>query len=173
MAFQAARLPARVDDAGDLVVLEEQNRALWDRGLLAIGFAHFDRSARGDELTPYHVQAAIAAVHARAALTGETGWQEILVLYDQHLAIAPSPIVALNRAVAVARVRGAKAGLTALEEIEGRVALERYHLLPAVEGQLWAELGETERAAAAFRAALALPCSEPERRFIQRKLDRL
>ncbi|MGH9330322.1 MAG: RNA polymerase subunit sigma, partial [Vicinamibacterales bacterium] len=125
-------------------------------------------------MTPYHLQAAIAAVHARVAITGErTAWPEILALYDQLIARAPSPIVALNRAVAVARVKGPAAGLAALAAIDGRDALDTYYLLPAVEGQLWMELGEHERAADAFRDALARPCSEPERRFLQRKLDGL
>ncbi len=174
LAFQAARLPARVNDAGDVVVLADQDRGRWDRGLLALGFTHFERSARGDEMTPYHLQAAIAAVHARGAVTGEeTAWSEILTLYDRLLACAPSPVVALNRAVAVARVEGPRAGLAALAAIDRREELDGYYLLPAVEGQLLSELGEHMRAADAFRDALACPCSEPERRFLRRKLEAL
>jgi RNA polymerase sigma-70 factor (ECF subfamily) len=177
MAFHAARLAARVDDAGDLIVLEEQDWRKWDVRLLAIGFEHLDRSARGDEMTVYHVQAAIAAVHARSAVgpvgesgRGDTPWAEILDLYDQLCALTPSPVAALNRAVAVARVKGPAAGLAAIDAIERADALDNYYLLPAVQGQLWAELGDAARAADAFRRALARPCSEPERRFIQRKL---
>jgi RNA polymerase sigma-70 factor (ECF subfamily) len=180
MAFQAARLAARVDDAGDLIVLDEQDWRKWDVRLLAIGFEHLDRSARGDEMTVYHVQAAIAAVHARSAVgpVGESGradtpWAEILDLYDQLCALTPSPVAALNRAVAVARVMGPAAGLATIDAIERADALDNYFLLPAVQGQLWAELGDTSRAADAFRRALARPCSEPERRFIQRKLDNI
>jgi RNA polymerase sigma-70 factor (ECF subfamily) len=171
LAFQAARLPARVDEAGDVVVLADQDRARWDRALLAVGFAHFERAARGDEITPYHLQAAIAAVHARGAITGEaTAWREILSFYDQLMICAPSPVVALNRAVAVARVEGAMAGLAALAAIDDRDELDGYYLLPAVEGQLLCELGDAARAADAFRAALACPCSAPERRLLERKL---
>ena len=178
MAFHAARLPARVDDAGDLVVLGEQDRGEWDRSLLAIGFEHLERSVRGDEMTVYHVQAAIAAVHARSAVvpirepgSADSAWVEILALYDQLCAMTPSPVAALNRAVAVARVDGPAAGLAAIDAIERADALDNYYLLPAVRGQLWAELGDTARAADAFRQALTRPCSEPERRFLQRKLD--
>lgn len=125
-------------------------------------------------MTPYHLQAAIAAVHARGAVTGEeTAWSEILTLYDRLLACAPSPVVALNRAVAVARVEGPRAGLAALAAIDRREELDGYYLLPAVEGQLLSELGEHLRAADAFRDALACPCSEPERRFLRRKLEAL
>jgi RNA polymerase sigma-70 factor (ECF subfamily) len=180
MAFHAARLPARVDDAGDLIVLGEQDRGKWARRLLAIGFEHLDRGARGDEMTVYHVQAAIAAVHARSAVVpgkqsdgADTAWLKILALYDQLCAMTPSPVAALNRAVAVARVDGPAAGLAAINAIETADALDNYYLLPAVQGQLWAELGDTARAADAFREALTKPCSEPERRFIQRKLDNI
>lgn len=156
------------------MVLADQDRGRWDRGLLGLGFAHFERSARGDEMTPYHLQAAIAAVHARGAITGEeTAWPEILALYDRLLACAPSPVVALNRAVAVARVEGPKAGLAALAAIDRREELDGDYLLPAVEGQFLSELGDYERAADAFRAALACPCSEPERRFLRRRLEAL
>jgi RNA polymerase sigma-70 factor (ECF subfamily) len=93
MALHAARLPARVDAAGELVLLEDQDRSLWDRELVALGFAYLDRSIGGDAISPYHVQAAIAATHARAASASETDWKAILALYDELAAIAPSPIV--------------------------------------------------------------------------------
>jgi RNA polymerase sigma-70 factor (ECF subfamily) len=157
LAFQAARLPARVGATGDLILLEEQDRALWDGELIALGFRHLELSAEGAALTEYHLQAAIAAVHSSAAITGAIDWSEILSLYDQLLALNPSPVVALNRAVALARVKGPAAGLHALTALEGNRSLRDYYFLPSVQGQLWAELGHPERAAAYFRRALSLP----------------
>ena len=168
MAFEAARLPARVDQAGDLVLLEDQDRSRWDPQLTALGFHHFDRSMAGVEVTEYHAQAAIAATHARAITSVD--WPVILHLYDQLLAINPSPVVALNRAVAVAKVRGAAEALAAIEPVARDPKLRGYHLLLAVRGHLLLELGRWEEAAICFRAALERPCSEPERRFLRRKL---
>jgi RNA polymerase sigma-70 factor (ECF subfamily) len=170
MAFQAARLPARIDGGGELVLLEEQDRTLWDQRLIALGFEHLDRSAEGPELTVYHVQAAIAAVHAGAASPDETRWPEILTLYDDLLALNPSPVVALNRAVALSRVAGIREALCVIAELEGDPALANYYLLPSVKGQLLCDLGDRPAAAACYRAALALPCTEPERRFLMRRL---
>src|SRR5437879_12774860 len=106
MALQAARLPARVDAAGDLVLLDFQDRSRWDERLIAIGFHHFDRSMTGDDVSEYHVQAAIAATHARALDPSSVDWSLILTLYDQMLAINASPVVRLNWAVALAQLAG-------------------------------------------------------------------
>lgn len=171
LALQAARLPARLDRGGNLVLLADQDRALWDRALLVEGFAHLERAATGERLTPYHVQAAIAAHHAAAPSDAATDWPSILELYDQLLELNPSPVVALNRAVAVARVSGAEAGLAALAPLEEEPVLRGYYLLPAARGQLLQELGRDQAAAEAFRAALRCPCSEPERRFLERRLQ--
>jgi RNA polymerase sigma-70 factor (ECF subfamily) len=171
MALQAARLPARVDEAGDLVLLEDQDRSRWDERLIAVGFHHFDRSIEGSDVSEYHVQAAIAATHARAIDPHTVDWRLILDLYDQLLAINASPIVALNRAVAVARVRGAAAALAALAPIERDPKLRHYHLLLAVRGQLLLDLGRTGEAAEAFRAAIACGCTDPERRLLERRLE--
>jgi RNA polymerase sigma-70 factor, ECF subfamily len=171
MALQAARLPARVDEAGDLVLLERQNRSRWDDHLIAIGFHHFDRSMAGDEVSEYHVQAAIAATHARAVDPQSVHWPLILELYDQLLGINRSPIVALNRAVALARVRGPAEALAAIAPLERDPKLRHYHLLLAVRGQLLLDLGRTDEAAVAFRAALACDCTDPERRLLTRRLD--
>ena len=168
--FQASRLPARVDGDGNPVLLQEQDRALWDRSLIARAFAHLERAAAGDELSEYHVQAAIAAQHAAASSVDETDWQVILGLYDQLLVLNPSPIVALNRAVALARTRGPEAGLAALAEIKDDPAVESYYLLPATRGELLAQAGRRDAAADGYRQALACPCSEPERRFLLAKL---
>ena len=168
MALEAARLPARVDHAGDLVLLEHQDRSRWDPQLIALGFHHFDQSMAGDEVTEYHAQAAIAATHARAVTSVD--WPGILHLYDQLLAINPSPVVALNRAVAVAKVLGPAEALAAIEPVASDPKLRDYYLLLAVRGHLLLELGRCGEAASCFRAALQRPCSEPERRFLRRKL---
>jgi len=170
MAFQAARLPARLDDAGDLVLLADQDRGRWDDRLIALGFHYFDRSMRGDEVSEYHVQAAIAATHARAIDPRTLDWALILQLYDQLMTINASPIVALNRAVAVAKVHGPAEALAAIAPLERDPKLREYHLLLTVRGQLLLELDRRGQAAAAFEAALACGCTEPERRFITRKL---
>lgn len=172
MALQAARLPARVDEAGDLVLLEHQDRGRWDERLITIGFHHFDRSMQGNEVSAYHVQAAIAATYARALDPATVDWQLILALYDQLMAIDPSPVVALNRAVVVAKVNGPRAGLDAIAPLEHNRTLRHYHHLLAVRGQLLLDLGRDAEAADAFRAALEEPTSAPERRFLASRLRR-
>ena len=170
MLFQAARLGTRVSEGGELSVLAEQDRSLWDRRLIALGFHHFERSAAGEEFTEYHLQAAIASCHAAATRYELTNWEQIVRLYDLLVELNPSPVIALNRAVAIAKHRGAEAGLREVEKITSHPALQHYYLLPATLGDLWQELGESEKAADNFRQALRCPCSEPERRFLQRKL---
>ncbi|PYQ83894.1 MAG: RNA polymerase subunit sigma [Acidobacteria bacterium] len=160
MALQGARLPARVDAAGDLVLLEDQDRSRWDERLIAIGFHHFDRSMTGDDVSEYHVQAAIAATHARALDPSSVDWPLILTLYDQMLA----------RAVALAKVHGPADALAAIAPIEHDPKLRHYHLLLAVRGQLLLDLGRRTEAAEAFRSALTLAGTEPERRFLTRRL---
>ena len=171
MALQAARLPARVDDAGDLILLEYQDRGRWDQQLIALGFHHFDRSIAGEDVSEYHVQAAIAATHARAADPQSVDWPLILGLYDQLLSINGSPVIALNRTVAVAKVHGPARALAALQPLESDPKLRDYYLLLAVRGHLLLELSRGGEAAACFQAALECPCSEPERRFLRRKLE--
>jgi RNA polymerase sigma-70 factor (ECF subfamily) len=174
MALQAARLPARTDAAGDLVLLEEQDRSLWDRDLIAMGFRYFERSIAGDEISAWHVQAAIAAMYAKAETAEAIDWAAILENYDQLWTMTQSPVVALNRAVAVMRVHGAAAALSELDklaQLAGSAVLRGYHLLPAVRGRILVELGRNEEAAAAFAESLQCDCSEPERRFLQRRLE--
>ena len=173
IALQTARLPARTDGGGDLVLLDQQDRSRWDKRLISLGFYHFDRSVAGKEISPLHVEAAIAATHIRSASGEETDWPLVLSLYDQLLQLKPSPVVALNRGVAVARVHGAEAALAELGRLEGEPALKNYYLLPAVRGQLLAELGRREPAIAAYRQAVALSYNAPERRFLQRKVDEI
>ena len=171
MAFQVSRLAARVDELGDLVLFEDQDHALWDQHLIGLGFHHFDQSMAGDEVSEYHAQAAIAATYARAADAQSVDWSMILRLYDQFLAINPSPVVALNRAVVVAKVEGPAQALAAIAPLQNNTKLRDYYLLPAVRGHLLLELGRQAEAATSFRAALECPCSEPERRFLRRKLE--
>jgi RNA polymerase sigma-70 factor (ECF subfamily) len=166
MAFQSARLPARVDAFGDLVLLEDQDHSRWERPLIDLGFHHFNLSMTGDEVSEYHVQAAIASIHVQAP----TDWPAILALYDQLWEMNGSPVVALNRAVAVAKVRGAAEALAEIEPLIANPALREYYLLLAVRGHLLLELGRCSEAAACYQAALECRCSEPERRLLRRKL---
>ena len=170
MSFQASRIPARVNAAGEMVLLEEQDRTLWDRALIGLGFAYLNRSASGDRMTTYHVQAAIAAVHAVAPRAEDTDWRRMLTLYDDLHRLNPSPVVALNRAVALARVEGPAAALVEVSRLEQEPALADYYLLPSVKGALLVETGDTRAAARAFREALRRPCSEPEKQFLIARL---
>lgn len=173
MAFQAARLAARIDEAGEMVLLEDQDRALWDRRLLALGFTHLEKSAEGRRMSVYHVQAAIAAVHARAESVATTASSEILSLYDDLFSLNPSPIVALNRAVALSQVAGPAAALKAIAPFESDPALAGYYLLPAMKAKWLAQLGNHAAAARSYEDALQRRCSEPEQRFLQRRLRAL
>jgi RNA polymerase sigma-70 factor (ECF subfamily) len=168
MYLQAARLPARTDDAGDLTALRDQDRARWDARLLGEGLALLERSAAGAELTPYHVEAAIAATHARARTFAETDWPTIIGLYDRLMTIAPSPVVALNRAIA--ERDGPAEGIAALKSIADRARLARYPFYEAALGDLHLRLGDRDRARAHFDAAHALARNATERRFLARRL---
>ncbi len=171
LLLQASRLPARVDAGGDLFLLRDQDRSLWDHSLIAEGLRYLDRSAEGDELTTYHLQAGIAAHHAMAPSYDATNWADITDLYEQLFAVDPSPVVALNRAIALSRWKGPEAGLTALAEIERHPALAGYHLLPATVGELLREAGQHEKAAQYYKAALLCPCTGPERRLLEQRLE--
>lgn len=173
MALHAARAPARVDARGELVRLEDQDRASWDADLIALGFRHLEQSMSAGRETAFHLQAAIAATHASAPHGAATDWRTILGLYDALVAIDPSPIARLNRAVAVARVHGPAAGLAALALLGREPALARYYLLPAVRAELLAETGRTRLARRAYQQALARPCSAPERRFLESRINRI
>ena len=156
MLLSAARFPARVDADGTLLRLGDQDRARWDQSLIARGLFHLMESARGDEITEYHLQAGIAALHCTAPDQASTDWGAIVRHYDELQRLSPSPIVALNRAVAVANVHGARAGLDALAAIPQRAKLESNHLLHAVTGELHWRLHDHRAAAASFRRALSL-----------------
>jgi RNA polymerase sigma-70 factor (ECF subfamily) len=171
MALHAARIPARLSASGEMVLLEDQDRSLWDSRLIALGFAHLERSIGGVERTVYHLQAAIAAIHAAAPAYDQTDWPAMLALYDDLLKVNPSPVVALNRAVVQARVEGTSAALRTIVQLENEPALADYYLLPSVKGALLKETGDDAGAALAFEEALRRKCSEPEKRFLLRRLS--
>ncbi|MBQ1047603.1 RNA polymerase sigma factor [Micromonospora sp. C51] len=161
-----ARRPARLGPTGELVPLAEQDRSLWDRALIAEGHDLVRRCLRRNRPGPYQIQAAISAVHTDGTATD---WPQVLALYDQLLALAPTPIVALNRAVAVAEVHGPAVALAALEDIN----LPGYHRLPATRAELLARLGRDTEARAAYHEAMALATNETERAFLQRRRTEL
>jgi RNA polymerase sigma factor (sigma-70 family) len=167
--LQTSRFAARIDEHGEIVPLHLQDRARWDRAAIERGLFHLARAASGDVVSPYHLEAAIAACHALAPTYDATDWARIVALYDQLVAIAPSPVVALQRAIAVGRAAGPRVGLRALESI-GDARLEDSAVLAAATAELEAELGNVRAAKAAYRRALELAGTEPERRFLEKKL---
>ena len=167
----AARLPARMDDDGNLLLLAEQDRGRWDRELIREGLRHLALSAEGDSLNPWHVEAAIAALHAAAPSFAETDWPSIRELYDVLLRLRPTPVVALNRAIAIGMAEGPEAGLRALGEIEDRERLRRYPFLPAAVAELELRAGRRDRAAELLRAALRLVRNPDEEAVLARKLE--
>jgi len=170
MLFNAARLDARVDDGGNLLRLGEQDRAKWDLGMIGRGMRHLGRSAAGDALSEYHLQAGIAACHCAAPDYASTDWARILALYDRLVEIDGSPVVELNRAIAVAHVRGPADGIAAIGAIRDREKLESYHLLYAVLGDLEERLGRKISASEHFGRALELAGTESERAFLRKRL---
>ena len=170
MALHAARLPARLDAAGDLSPLFEQDRSRWDRARVAQGLAWLERSAAGDVVTAYHLEAAIAAAHAAAPSMEETDWTAIVALYDRLMSLAPSPVVALNRAIALAERDGPDRGLDALRAIQDRERLERYPFYAAAMGELERRRGNAAAAHAHFSTALALARNAAERRFLEKRV---
>jgi RNA polymerase sigma-70 factor (ECF subfamily) len=173
LLLQASRLAARTDAAGDLVPLDRQDRAVWDRGLIARGLEHLAAAASGDVLSPFHLEAGIAAAHALAATYAETPWRTIVGLYDQLLALAPSPVVAMQRAIAIGRADGPQAGLRALALVAGNGRLDDDPVLAAAIGQLESARGDVRAARTAYRRALELAGTEPERRFLADRLAAL
>jgi RNA polymerase sigma-70 factor (ECF subfamily) len=171
--FQAARLPTRTDRGGDLLPLDRQDRAGWDRRLIRRALEHQRRSAAGSELSPYHLQSEIASCHTLAPTFEDTDWPRILRCYDALMDLAPSPVVALNRAVAVAHAHGPDAGLAALESIPHDPALADYPPRWAVEGELLARAGRLDAAERALVSAVNVARSEPVRRHLSDRLDEL
>jgi RNA polymerase sigma-70 factor (ECF subfamily) len=170
MCFHAARLPARVDPSGNLSSLYDQDRSRWAPDLVAEGQRLLDLSATGAEVTEYHVEAAIAAVHANAHRVEDTNWGQIVALYDRLLTIRPSPVVALNRAIAVAQYRGPERGLEEIRAIAGLDRLASYPFYAATLGELELRRGRHQIAGAHFQAAVALARNPLERRFFEQRL---
>lgn len=171
MLLLGARLPARTDALGDLLTLAEQDRSRWDRDWLQCGFHHFRCSLGGPAMTAFHVEAAIASIHAAAPDYSATDWGAILGEYDRLLGLHDSPVVRLNRTVAFAKVHGPRAALQELAALPQHGALSGYCLLPATAAQLHWQLGEHAEALRAFEQALGLSSSQPEQRLLQRRLD--
>lgn len=167
MELQASRLPARVGPTGDPILLPDQNRGKWDQLLIRRGLAALDRAERlGGTPGPYALQAAIASCHARARTAADTDWARIATLYDELARINPSPVVELNRAVALGMAFGPSVGLEAAEALVADPSLRNYHLLPSVRGDLLAKLGRADEAKAAFEQAATLTRNAREREFL-------
>ena len=171
MLLNAARIPARQDDEGNLLRLEEQDRSLWDQAMIARGMFHLHESAAGAEISEYHLQAGIAACHAAAIDYKSTDWAKILSLYDRLIEFDDSPVVALNRAVAVANVRGPEAGLQTLRAIRNREKLDFYYLFYSVIGEFEMRLSNHAAAAEQFRKAFELAETKSERAFLLKRLQ--
>ncbi len=170
MEIQASRLGARVGPSGEPILLLDQDRARWDRLLIRRGMAALERAERlGGALGPYALQAAIAACHARATTAAETDWPRIVALYDAVAQLAPSPVVELNRAVAVGMAFGPAAGLDLVDALVAEPLLKSYHLLPAVRGDLLRKLGRFEEASAEFERAASLTENMRERELLKRR----
>lgn len=173
MLLHESRRPARTSAQGELILLDDQDRSRWDAGLIAEGCALIERALSTRRFGPYCLQAAIAAVHAEAPSAADTDWQQIVGLYDVLLRAVPSPVIELNRAVAVAKRDGALAGLTLIEGILDRGELQDYHLAHSARAEFCRQLGRVEQARAAYLRALELTRQEPERRFIEARLAQL
>jgi RNA polymerase sigma-70 factor (ECF subfamily) len=170
MLLHDARTAARTSDAGELVLLEDQDRARWDRSRISEGGAILERALGAGRPGSYQIQAAIAAVHDDAATTGETDWPQIALLYRELMAFAPSPVVELNQAVAVAMTDGPALGLAMVDALAAEGRLDDYVYLHATRADLLRRLGRRSEAAAAYERALALAANATERRFLERRL---
>ncbi|MGO8992402.1 MAG: RNA polymerase sigma factor [Polyangiaceae bacterium] len=173
LLLQDSRREARIDEHGDIVLLEDQDRSLWDRGEIDEGLSLVPGALATTPPSSYAVQAAIAAVHAQAATSAATDWAQIAALYGVLARVAPSPVVELNRAVAVALAEGPPAGLSILDSLQAEGSLSEHHLLHAARADLLARLGRTPEARDAYSRALALVTNGPERRLLERKMAAL
>jgi RNA polymerase sigma-70 factor (ECF subfamily) len=171
MLLHDSRRAARIDDAGEMVLLADQDRTRWDRAEIDEGVALLSRALAVGRPGPYQVQAAIAAVHAEAPAPDETDWGEIVALYDRLLAMSPSPVVALNRAAAVSMRDGPEVGLRLLDALARNPQLDRYHLLHSARAAMLDRVGDRAGAAAAFRRAIELATNAVDRRFLERRLS--
>jgi RNA polymerase sigma-70 factor (ECF subfamily) len=173
MLLHESRRAARTSPDGDVVLLDAQDRARWSREQIAEGAALVERALSSRRIGPYTLQAAIAAVHAKAPSAAATDWAEIVTLYDVLVRADPSPVVELNRAAAVAMRDGPAAGLALIDAILARGDLEDYQLAHSARADLYRRLGRTAEARAAYRRALSLTRQEPERRLLERRLREL
>jgi RNA polymerase sigma-70 factor (ECF subfamily) len=169
MLLHDSRRDARLDEAGDIVLLESQDRSRWDRRQIAEALPLVDEAVRGGP-GPFALQAAIAALHCQAARAEDTDWPQILRLYDLLEQLQPSPIISLNRAVAIAMVDGPQTALTIIDALDAAGDLDRYHLLHAARADLLRRIGSSAEAAKSYERALALVTNESERRFLERRL---
>jgi RNA polymerase sigma-70 factor (ECF subfamily) len=173
MLLQDSRRAARADPRGELILLDEQDRSLWDQEQIAEGSALVERALQSGRVGPYTIQAAIAMAHARARVAAETDWARIVGLYDVLFRLDPSPVIELNRAIAVAMRDGPEAGLTLVDAILSRGDLEEYQLAHAARADLCRRLGRVADARTSYRKALELARQEPERHFLERRLAEL
>jgi RNA polymerase sigma-70 factor, ECF subfamily len=173
MLLHDSRRSARTSAVGDIVLLEDQDRSLWDREEIKEGVALVERAVASRRVGPYAIQAAVAALHAEAPSPDQTDWGEIVGLYDVLLRMDPSPVIELNRAAAIAMRDGPQAGLTDIDAILARGVLADYHLAHSARGELLRRLGRRDEAIAAYRRALGLTASEPERRLIEKRITQV
>lgn len=171
MDLHAARLSARISETGDLTPLAEQDRTLWDRGLVSRGMQELSRASSGASVTAYHLEAMIAGLHAQAPTFSETDWPQIVQLYDALFTLQPSPVVALNRAIAIGEGHGPSAAVEAIRQISNPERLESYPFYWAALGEFESRLGHEEEAKAHFGTALQLARNSAERIHLQRKRD--
>ena len=173
MLLQESRRAARTSPSGDLILLENQDRLLWNREQIAEGVALVERALVSRRFGPYTLQAAIAAVHSEAPNSASTDWPQIVALYSVLARVEPSPVVELNRAVAVAMRDGPEAGLALIDALFARGELTDYHLAHSARAELCRRLGRTTEARLAYELALSLTQQEPERRFLEKRLREL
>ena len=173
MLLQESRRAARATEEGEIILLDDQDRSLWNQQQIAEGTALVERALTARRPGPYTLQAAIAAVHASSAKAADTDWRQIVALYDVLAQVSPSPVVELNRAVAVAMRDGAAAGLALIDDILSRGDLTAYHLAHSARAELCRRLGNKEEARAAYQRALSLTRQDPERRFLQKRMAEL
>lgn len=173
MLLQASRLNARVDSIGEVILLEDQEREMWDQGLISEGLHHLSEAAAGKELSNFHLLAGISACHATARNFDQTDWPRILGYYDLLVGADPSPVLALNRSVAVSFIEGPAAALKLLREIGKAPAMAGYYLFPATKADFYRRLDDREKAATCYREALKLSATAPEKRFLLRRLKEL
>jgi RNA polymerase sigma-70 factor (ECF subfamily) len=173
MLLQESRRAARNSPDGDLILLEQQDRSLWNREQIAEGTSLTESALRSRHFGAYTLQAAFAAVHAESSSAASTDWREITRLYDRLLQIQPSPVVELNRAVAIAMCEGPEQGLALINDLLAREHLSHYHLAHSARADLCRRLGRIPEARASYEKALALASQEPERRFLARRIEQL